>query len=405
MINRKVTYRMYPNKKQADSLSDMFGIHLRVYNAALEERIRMYREENKSLSFSDQCKILTQWRQQHASLVAINAQSLQVTIKRLDLAFQAFYRRLKLGETPGFPRFKSSKRFSGWGYKTHGDGWRLFEGSNEKHGKIRLSGIGMLRLRGKARTPGAPKTCEIIYKAGKWYASVTMEREPNRSMGDKAIAFDWGVEKFLTLHDSKGHTEFIDNPRHLKSALKKLKMLQQSIARKTNKSTNNRKKAVEAFAREHVKITNRRRNFHHQLAARMVKENSLIAAETLSVKSMTVSAGIRKRGLNREILSTAPTQFYHLLKSKAEEAGALWIEIPTRQVKPSQTCHCCGAKMKKSLSERWHDCSCGASCDRDENASKVILNWALNWASGQELVEVGSRRSFATLNQETYTIL
>lgn len=382
----------------------MLAIHQRVYNSALEERIRVYREEDRSLSFVDQCKALTQWRRTHQSLAAINAQSLQVTIKRLDLAFQAFFRRIKSGEKPGFPRFKPLQRFSGWGYKTHGDGWRLFEGENQKHGKLRLTGVGTIPLRGKAKTFGESKTGEIIHKSGKWYISVTMECNPKRIAGTKAIALDWGIEKFLTLQDSVGKTEFLDNPRHLKSSLQKLKILQQSVSRKTNKASKNRKKAVKMLALLHTKIANRRKNFHHQVATRIVKENGLIAVEELSIKSMTASGGVRKRGLNREILSTAPTQFHTLLKSKAEEAGAIWVEIPTRKIKPSQTCHGCGAQVKKSLSERWHSCDCGTHCDRDENAARVILNWALSWASGQELAEVGSRGCFTALSQETHAI-
>src|SRR5580692_8019228 len=171
MQNRKITYRLYPNQQQAERLMELLGFHQRVYNTALEERIRVYREEGKSLSFADQCKILTQWRQKHISLKEINAQSLQVTLKRLDLAFQAFFRRIKAKEKAGFPRFKPLQRFSGWGYKTHGDGWRLLAGEGMKHGQLRLSGVGLIKIRGKAKTLGEPKTAEIIHKSGTWYVS------------------------------------------------------------------------------------------------------------------------------------------------------------------------------------------------------------------------------------------
>jgi len=403
MINRKVTYKLYPNPKQAERLMELLGLHQRVYNTALEERIRVYRETGKSLSFANQCKALTSWRHKHAELKEMNAQSLQVTLKRLDLAYQAFFRRVKTGEKPGFPRFKSLNRFSGWGYKTAGDGWRLFPGEEMKHGCLRLSGVGYIPIRGKARTVGEPKTAEILYKAGKWYASVTIECKPNRSCGTKALGFDWGLEKFLVLQDSQGKTEHKDNPRHLKKALPRLKKMQQSVSKK-KKGSHNRKKAVRALAKQHLKIANQRKDFHHKIAAYLVNQNGLIAAEALSVKAMTAKGGTRKSGLNREILSTAPTQFYTLLKSKAEEAGAIWVEIPTREVRPSQTCHGCGIQVKKLLSERWHQCDCGTSCDRDENAARVILNWALRWVSGQELAEVRSRRGFAVLKHETPAI-
>lgn len=183
---------MYPTQVQKTRLSDVLQIHQRLYNLALSERIRLYKEEKKSLSFAAQCKVLTQWRKEDVALTAINAQSLQVTLKRLDLAFQAFFRRVKSGLTPGFPRFKALQRFSGWGYKTHGDGFRL------EAEKLRLSGIGIIKLRGKARNQGEVKTCEILYKAGKWYATFTIECEPKRSCGKRAIGIDWGVETFVS---------------------------------------------------------------------------------------------------------------------------------------------------------------------------------------------------------------
>lgn len=404
MNNRKVTYRLYPNIKQTERLLEMLALHQRVYNAALEDRVRLYREENKSFSFADQCKILTQWRHTYKELADLNAQSLQVTLKRLDLAFQAFFRRVKNGEKPGFPRFKSNHRYPGWGYKSHGDGWRLFSGEKGKQGKLRLSGMGMIAMRGKARTLGDPKTCEILHKSGKWYVSVTIECHPVRISGAKAIALDWGIEKFLTTHDNKEHTDQVENPRYVKSVLQKLKLLQQSVSRKTNKQSHHRKKAIQSLAKLHSQLANKRKDFHHKVAARLIKENGLIAIEALSIQEMTRSGGLKKKGLNREILSTAPAQFHQILKSKAEEAGVIWVEIPTQMVKPSQTCYKCKIQKKKTLSERWHSCPCGASCDRDENSARVILDYALAKISGQELAEVGSRGSFAMLNHETHAI-
>jgi putative transposase len=396
MLKRKVIYRLYPNKTQANRLLEVLAIHQRIYNEALEARINAYRNENRSLSFVDQCKILTEWRK-HPHLAEINAQSLQVTLKRLDLAFQAFFRRVKLGQKPGFPRFKPIQRFSGWGYKTHGDGFRMFAG------KIRLSSIGMISLRGKARVSGDIKTCEIQYKTGKWYASLTIECKPLRTCGTKAVGMDWGVQKILVMR-SDDETIEIDNPRYLKKALPQIKQLQKSIARKKNKESKHRKKEIAKLSKAHAKTANQRKDFQHQLTAKIIKAHALIAVEALSVKNMTQSGGVYKRGLNREILSTAPTQFHSLLKSKAEEAGALWVEIPTRKVKPSQTCYQCGKQNKKSLSVRIHHCECGVSCSRDENAARVILNWALRWAAGQELAELRSHRCLMASNQETSAI-
>ena len=407
MALRKITFRLYPNVAQTARLEELLGLHQRVYNTALEERIRAYKEEGISLNYHAQAKALTQWRAQVPALAAVNAQSQQNTMKRLDRAFQAFFRRVKAGEKPGFPRFKPLSRYPGWGYNTHGDGFRLYPGDGMKHGQVRLSGIGMVRMRGKARTVGEVKTAEVMHQAGKWYLSVTVECDPQRSAGNKAVGVDWGLETFATVVDPDGVNDPISNPRFLdKTQRQRLKTLQQAVSRKTNKRSNRRRKAVKALAAEHGKIANRRRDFLHQTSARLVSQCGLIATEKLNVKGMTAQGGEYKKGLNRSILDTAPSTFLKLLKCKAEEAGIEWVEVPTRTVKPSQTCHRCGAQRKKPLSERQHVCACGAACSRDENAARVMLNWALTGsASGPERAEVGSGGSFTVLNHETLAVL
>lgn len=384
MALRKVTFRMYPNTAQTERLEALLGLHQRVYNTALEERVRAYREHGTSLNFAGQCKDLTQWRSYCPALSGVNAQSLQVTLKRLDLAFAAFFRRVKSGEKPGFPRFKPVQRFSGWGYKTHGDGFRLLAGEKMQHGHVRVSGVGQVKLRGKARTPGEVKTGEVLHKSGKWYLSVTVECTPQRTCGDKAVGMDWGVETFVTLAETEDRYASVANPRFMdRPQRQRLKLLQQAVSRKTNPRSQTRRKAVKALATEHRKIANRRKDFLHQTAAKLIARYGLIATEILNIKNMTASGGQYKKGLNRSILDTAPAAFLTTLKSKAGEAGGEWVEVPTRRVKPSQTCHRCGIQRKKPLSERRHVCPCGANCSRDENAGRVCLNWALANAPGQ----------------------
>lgn len=388
---RKVTYRLYPTRRQTEALETSFRLHQRLYNAALQQRRMNYDLLGKSISFPEQCKALTQLRAARPEYKALNAQSAQVTLKRVDLAFRAYFRRAKAGIRPaGFPRFKAFQRFKGWGYKTHGDGWTLRSGARLQHGKIRLSGIGDVQIRGQARTPGAPKTCEIIKKTGRWYASVTVICVSVRVSGLKAQAIDWGVETFATVVD---HTEImttIDNPRHLELATHKLTHAQRALSRKKS-GTKNRAKAKQRVARLHQHVANQRKDFHHQIAARLVKESTLLATEQLDVKEMTKKEDKRRR-LHRNILDTGPAQFFALLQSKAEEAGIEYREAPTKTLKPSQTCARCGRQEKKLLSQRAHVCPCGFACGRDENAARVILHWALTGnAPGQELTSCGEQ--------------
>jgi len=186
-----------------------------LYNAALEERIEAYRKAGVAISFSDQCKSLTTIRRQDPAFLAVNAQSAQVTLQRLDLAFRAFFRRCKAGETPGFPRFKSRDRFPGFGFKTHGDGFRFTPSVGWRHGKLRLSGIGEMPARGEARTPGRVVCGDIQRKADGWYLSLVIACEPHRARGEREAGLDWGVATLATLAYAPDEYEGFENDRHL----------------------------------------------------------------------------------------------------------------------------------------------------------------------------------------------
>ncbi len=394
--NRKVTYRLYPSKKQRHRMEEMLRLHQRLYNSALEERIDAYRKCGVSVGFVDQCRSLTQVRAEHPEYEQLNAQSSQVTLKRLDRAFSNFFRRLKQGEVkPGFPRFKSLDRFKGWGYKAHGDGWTFFSRQHFINGTLRLSGVGDLQARGRARcrdkerlsrNPGIPKTVEILKKGDLWFASVTFETPtPYRASGEEAVGIDWGTMQFLTIVNEKSEVKTVENPRHWNQSAEKLKTAQQDLSRK-KKGSKNRQKSNRKVIRCHRRLAWKREDFLHQTSADVVKQAKLIGVETLNVKGMTSAGGSYKAGLNRSILDTAPGTFFRLLECKAAEAGIPYVEAPTRSLKPSQTCCSCGSREKKRLSERTHNCQkCGLVCDRDVNAALVILQYALAKHAGQEL--------------------
>jgi putative transposase len=337
LVNRKVTYRLYPTAKQEHSLYEMLVLHQRLYNMALEQRISVYPSHHKSINLAQQCKELTELRAAYPEYAALNAQSCQVTLKRVDLAFQHFFPRLRDRKAKvGFPRFRSLNRYSGWSLI-----------SNEKHGKLKLSGVGEIKIRGKARNIGKAKTREIMHKNGKWYASITLECEPQA--GRLAAGLDWGVAEFATLAFSDSTYLEIANPRFLRSSQKELKAAQRDLSHKQKRSKNYHK-ARQKVALIHSKIVNRRNNFIHQQMA------ILVATETLCIKAMTANGGRHKTGLNREILSTVQTKFLSTLQHKAAEANAEWWGVPIRKVKPSQTCSNCAAQAEKKLSERHHHC-------------------------------------------------
>ncbi|RYF20366.1 MAG: hypothetical protein EOO77_08165 [Oxalobacteraceae bacterium] len=159
-VHRRVTYRLYPSASQADEMWRIHPAHCELYNAALQERRGAWRKQRLSIGFAEQCRSWTTIRREHEDFACLNAQSGQVTLKRLDGAYGHFLRRAKLGQTPGFPRFKGRFRFPGWGTKSHGDGFRFVPRAEGRHGVLRLSKIGKIRARGRAKTPGEVVTAE-----------------------------------------------------------------------------------------------------------------------------------------------------------------------------------------------------------------------------------------------------
>lgn len=393
-VNRRVTYKLYPSEAQTVALERLHDLHRMLYNSALEERIEAYRMAGVSIAFADQCKSLTKIRQQDPAFLAVNAQSAQVTLKRLDLAFGAFFRRVKAGEEPGFPRFKSRDRFPGFGFKTHGDGFRFTPRQGWRHGKLRLSGVGKMSTRGEARTPGRIVCGDILRKADGWFLSLVVECEPHRELGDREAGLDWGVETFATLAYAPGEYDGFENDRHLAVEQDGLKVEQRALSSALRgKRSKRAAKTKRAMARRHRKVANRRKNRNHQITARLVRDHKLIVTEDLAVGNMTASAkgtiekpgkNVKaKAGLNRAILDATPGSFLNMLATKAEEAGCELIILNTRKERPSQTCPSCGTVRKKALSERQHRCDCGFDATRDQASALAMLAAGLR-LSGRE---------------------
>lgn len=387
---RKVQYKLYPNKAQVASLVQLLIHHHQLYNFTLKDRIETYKEFGYGLSYCDQWSITKQYRDRRKAhgLFNANAQSEQNTLKRVDRAFKNFFSRLSKGQKGGFPRLKAFSRFKGWGYNSHGDGWKLHL-NPKKHGAVYLADVGIVKMRGQARNEGGvPKTAEVIKRHDGWYISVSYQYDSiDRDSGTGAVALDWGLEYYATFVNNKGEVEQLENPRHLKKALNRIKELQRLRAL-TKKGSRQYRYLSKRITAVHAKVATQRKQFIHDETARIVDNNGLIAYEKLSVKNMTGSARgtlaqpgknvKQKSGLNRSILDTAPATFFNQLKRKAEEAGVIVMVAPTRKLKPSQRCPVCSTVTKKTLNERQHNCSsCGHTAPRDVASAQVVLNWAL----------------------------
>ena len=364
MVTRRITYKLYPNATQLHKLYQWRRLHAYLYNACIEHRRTSYQRFGKSLSYYDQQNLLPEFKQCWPEYKELGSHALQATVKRVDFAYQRFFKGLG-----GYPKFKSIQRYSGWTYPCK-SGWKAL--TDGKHGALRVTNLGDIRMRGQARTWGIPKTCTLFLRAGKWYASITVECAPQRQTGMGAIGIDFGVLSALSLSD---RTQ-IDAPRfHRNSGIPKL---QKQLRRKT-KFSRAWKKVQARVRTAHRKVAQQRQNWSHQIAAQIVSSHSLVATEKLNIKGMTKSGKSHgKRGLNRSMLDVGISNLTQLIKYKLSETDGVFVEVPTRKVKPSQTCPNCGHQRKKSLSERTHQCTeCGYTQDRDVAAAQVMLNWAL----------------------------
>ncbi|MBO9427903.1 RNA-guided endonuclease TnpB family protein [Sulfitobacter sp. R18_1] len=394
MDQRRVTYKLYPTSAQIVQLERLHDNHRALYNAALQERMDAYKKHEISIRKGDQEKSVTQIRADDPEYRSINAQSLQVTLKRVDEAYQHFFRRVKKGSgKAGFPRFKSKDRFSGWGYKSHGDGWTLKPGEGFRHGRLRLSGVGTIKIRGEARTPGRPKVCSITRKSDGWWASVVLECETHREIAPDArpaLGLDWGVETYATLAwgVESSEAQEVKNERLWQQSSEDLKDAQRDLSKALRgKRSKRAQRHKRVLAKRHRKLANRRKNHIHQLTSQLVKHNKMIVTESLTVSNMTRSAKgteeapgrnvAQKSGLNREILDTSPSAFLKALTYKAEEAGCELIIAPTRSLKPSQRCPVSGATVKKRLQDRSHELPDGSVISRDHAAAATMLRWGL----------------------------
>lgn len=386
MQRRKVTLKLYPNAVQAARLEAWTRLHCELYNAALEERIDAWRKAGKSISYFDQQNVLPQIKADRPEFVELGSHALQQTLHRLDLAFQSFFRRVKAGQTPGFPRFKTAKRFSGFAYPDPA-GWKLLQ--NGHRGATLRLGSGKdamsIRARGRHRFGGDAKPNDITLtrRNGQWFVSVTL-RVPDAACArqrtdDQRRGVDFGVSAWATFDD--GQT--IANPRWMREELPHLAALQRQRARKKKGSLRYKRLGLD-IARLHDRIGNLRRDFVHKKTTNMVQQCAVLATEQLTPKNMSRSArgtveapGRRvrqKAGLNREILSAAFGMAHQMLAYKAEEAGTRLHLSNTRQLKPSQRCSACWEIVPKTLRDRMHVCPhCGHVMQRDQNSASVVL--------------------------------
>lgn len=367
-------YRLYPTKSQIKSLESTLESCRRWYNQCLADRKDVYEMAGVTISKYEQLSRIKDYRKENPYAAQIHSHILQVATTDLDKAFQNFFRRVKAGETPGYPRFKGRNRFDSFGYKEEGNGFRL-DGR-----RLKLTFIGRVAVRWHRPMEGEIKTLRIVRKAGKWFACFACEVEA-QSLPEtgQSVGVDVGISSLITTSDG----EKTDNPKWYRKEQAKLRVLQRRVFRR-KKGGSNRRKAVRQLQTHHEKVSNQRKDFLNKVVYDLVAQNDLIAIEDLQVQNM-----IRNRHLSKSIMDSGWGYFRQRLEAKAVEAGRIVVVVPPAYT--SKTCSYCGSIFEHlALSDRWVTCECGLSLDRDHNAALNILRvghtlWGQSTAVGLRL--------------------
>jgi putative transposase len=362
-------YKLHPTSHQTQLLHETLWRCRELYNTALEQRMWAYRHCGVSVSRYGQEAELKDIRADMPGYAEIHSHVLQDVLARLDKTYQAFFKRVKAGLAPGFPRFQGLQRYHSFTYKEFGNGARL------DNGFLVLFKIGRIAMRWSRPLVGTPKTITISHEADGWYVIFSCVEVPTQhlSLTGHETGIDVGLKVFLITSDGL----VIDNPRHHRHAKQRLAKAQRVVSRR-QLGSKRRNKAVSRCAKRHQKVKRRRADFHNKVALQLVQQYDTIYLEDLQVSNM-----VRNHRLAKSITDAVWAQFRITLEYKAACAGKRVVAVPPHYT--SQNCSSCGERVSKSLSVRTHICpSCGLMLDRDENAARNILAVGRQWA-GQAL--------------------
>ncbi len=374
MSYKTFQYRAYTNKAGYARIDQLLRLCAMLYNAALEERMGAYRKHGKSITKFDQFKSLTEIRRDDPDgCGAVAVVVLRGVLVRLDRAMQRFFERVKSGDKPGFPRFKSSRR------------WQTIELSEvsssmlkSKRGgtAIQVKGLPLISIREKA-LPNIEqlRALSVTRRGRRLYVNPTYEVEIEAlAATGKVVGIDLGVSDRLVCSDATVYARrTVDEGQ--------LKKIQRRMARK-KKGSSRYRKLTATLANVHQRERIRNRNECHRITTQVVSNNDVIVMEDLKIRNMTASAkgtkdapgkNVRqKAGLNREVLKQSWGRIQTQMVYKAENAGRLVLKVDPRY--SSQTCSVCLVVDESNRQGKRYCCSrCGHQMDADLNASINVL--------------------------------
>ena len=368
---KTVKVRLYPTKAQQKAITSQFGACRYIYNRSLALRKFVFNRYGKTLSANDLIKRIAVLKKRYPWLKNADSQALQQSVRHMDEAYKHFFRRVKKGETPGFPRFKSkhsSRQSYQYPQRVKINGHRVY-----------LPKVGWVKAKGlRPDFTGKIKTVTVSMEAYQYYAAILIDdgiETIEATHNGRTIGLDMGVTAIVA--DSEGN---LVKPIDFKRELVKLRKLHKQLSRK-QKGSANRHKAKMRLAKQNLRIANMRKDFLHKLSARY-SENQVVVVEDLKVKNMTKSArGTKKKpgrnvraksGLNRYILQNGWGMFFKMLDYKTARRGGRLVKVPPEYT--SQMCNVCGHISKKNRkSQSLFKCeACGHTDNADINAAKNI---------------------------------
>ena len=361
---RTLNYPLYPTAKQETALLNILATCQRLYNAALEQRIDAYRKQRKNLTEYAQQRDLAELRKHDAVFGQVATTILRSALSRLDRAYKAFYRRLKTGQKPGFPRFRNRERYNSFSFPCQ-PGTEVF-----RDNFVRIPAFGFTKFKKYRPLKGIPKEASIRRTAAGWTLAVVCDLGP--APGKVKVRTFTGIDVGLTHFASLADGTHVDNPRFYRKSEDIISYRSQRLEKK-NKGSKSWLRAKCLLAKAHVRIKHQRLDFIRKLAKLLVTKYDLIAYENLDINALI------RGNLAKSILDASWEIFTDCIKFKAEEAGTYAVGVSPKGT--SQRCSRCAAVpvTKKTLADRIHFCgNCGLQLDRDHNAAINIQTLGLS---------------------------